>query len=118
MNSLPALLPATGANVGEGGRDSRSASVPGVLFDNALRGEPWLSCVVCSRRAPQKMGMTKITHVDFPPREVVSYTKETQTPVVTQQKPGDACVCVRVCVCGLDQGGGVNSVCLCLPMFT
>ncbi|XP_041117802.1 cytoplasmic dynein 1 intermediate chain 2 isoform X6 [Polyodon spathula] len=35
---------------------------------------------------PLKLGMAKITHVDFPPREVVSYTKETQTPVVTQQK--------------------------------
>ncbi|XP_041117800.1 cytoplasmic dynein 1 intermediate chain 2 isoform X4 [Polyodon spathula] len=37
-------------------------------------------------RGPLKLGMAKITHVDFPPREVVSYTKETQTPVVTQQK--------------------------------
>ncbi|XP_058889665.1 cytoplasmic dynein 1 intermediate chain 2 isoform X1 [Acipenser ruthenus] len=37
-------------------------------------------------RGPLKLGMAKMTHVDFPPREVVSYTKETQTPVVTQQK--------------------------------
>ncbi|XP_041117801.1 cytoplasmic dynein 1 intermediate chain 2 isoform X5 [Polyodon spathula] len=40
-------------------------------------------------RGPLKLGMAKITHVDFPPREVVSYTKETQTPVVTQQKEED-----------------------------
>ncbi|XP_029489470.1 dynein, cytoplasmic 1, intermediate chain 2a isoform X2 [Oncorhynchus nerka] len=38
------------------------------------------------RRGPLKMGMAKITHVDFPPKETVSYTKETQTPVMTQQK--------------------------------
>ncbi|XP_071211881.1 dynein, cytoplasmic 1, intermediate chain 2a-like isoform X1 [Salvelinus alpinus] len=38
------------------------------------------------RRGPLKMGMAKITHVDFPPKEMVSYTKETQTPVMTQQK--------------------------------
>ncbi|KAK6485078.1 cytoplasmic dynein 1 intermediate chain 2-like isoform X1 [Huso huso] len=40
-------------------------------------------------RGPLKLRMGKITHVDFPPREVVSYTKETQTPVVTQQKEED-----------------------------
>uniref|UniRef100_A0A4W5JGD1 Dynein cytoplasmic 1 intermediate chain 2 n=1 Tax=Hucho hucho TaxID=62062 RepID=A0A4W5JGD1_9TELE len=49
-----------------------------------------LPCVLklCStlRRGPLKMGMAKITHVDFPPKETVSYTKETQTPVMTQQK--------------------------------
>ncbi|XP_041922846.1 dynein, cytoplasmic 1, intermediate chain 2a isoform X2 [Alosa sapidissima] len=37
-------------------------------------------------RGPVKLGMAKVTHVDFPPREVVSYTKETQTPVGTEQK--------------------------------
>lgn len=33
--------------------------------------------------------MAKVTQVDFPPREIVSYTKETQTPVVTQEKEGE-----------------------------
>lgn len=33
--------------------------------------------------------MTKVTQVDFPPRETVSYTKETQT--ITQAKEGDSC---------------------------
>uniref|UniRef100_A0A4W4GXI3 Dynein, cytoplasmic 1, intermediate chain 2a n=1 Tax=Electrophorus electricus TaxID=8005 RepID=A0A4W4GXI3_ELEEL len=33
-----------------------------------------------SRRGAVKLGMVKVTHVDFPPKEVVSYTKETQTP--------------------------------------
>ncbi|XP_039613555.1 cytoplasmic dynein 1 intermediate chain 2 isoform X4 [Polypterus senegalus] len=39
-----------------------------------------------ARRGPIKLGMAKVTHVDFPPREVVSYSKETQTPVVAQPK--------------------------------
>uniref|UniRef100_H2V8L0 Dynein cytoplasmic 1 intermediate chain 2 n=1 Tax=Takifugu rubripes TaxID=31033 RepID=H2V8L0_TAKRU len=38
------------------------------------------------RRQTPKLGMAKVTQVDFPPREIVSYTKETQTPVVTQEK--------------------------------
>nr|XP_023661418.1 cytoplasmic dynein 1 intermediate chain 2-like isoform X2 [Paramormyrops kingsleyae] len=37
-------------------------------------------------RAAVKLGMAKIVHVDFPPRETVSYTKETQTPVMAQEK--------------------------------
>uniref|UniRef100_A0AAY4EJS3 Uncharacterized protein n=1 Tax=Denticeps clupeoides TaxID=299321 RepID=A0AAY4EJS3_9TELE len=37
-------------------------------------------------RGPLKLGISKVTHVDFPPRETVSYTKETQTPTQTQQK--------------------------------
>lgn len=32
--------------------------------------------------------MAKLTQVDFPPRELVSYSKETQTPVSTQPKDG------------------------------
>uniref|UniRef100_A0A3B5A3H4 Cytoplasmic dynein 1 intermediate chain 2-like n=1 Tax=Stegastes partitus TaxID=144197 RepID=A0A3B5A3H4_9TELE len=38
------------------------------------------------RRGTPKLGMAKVTQVDFPPRETVSYTKETQTPVMTQSK--------------------------------
>ncbi|XP_057191823.1 dynein, cytoplasmic 1, intermediate chain 2a isoform X2 [Triplophysa rosa] len=38
------------------------------------------------RRGPLKLGMTKMIHVDFPPKELVSYTKETQTPTTTAQK--------------------------------
>lgn len=34
--------------------------------------------------------MAKVTQVDFPPREIVSYAKETQTPVVTQEKEGES----------------------------
>uniref|UniRef100_A0A8C5PLE5 Dynein cytoplasmic 1 intermediate chain 2 n=1 Tax=Leptobrachium leishanense TaxID=445787 RepID=A0A8C5PLE5_9ANUR len=44
---------------------------------------------VGARRGPLKLGMAKITQVDFPPRETVTYTKETQTPVVTHEKEGD-----------------------------
>ncbi|KAK2504902.1 hypothetical protein MC885_010255 [Smutsia gigantea] len=37
-------------------------------------------------RGPIKLGMAKIMQVDFPPREIVTYTKETQTPVMAQPK--------------------------------
>uniref|UniRef100_A0A674CIV7 Cytoplasmic dynein 1 intermediate chain 2 n=1 Tax=Salmo trutta TaxID=8032 RepID=A0A674CIV7_SALTR len=56
-----------------------------------------------SERGPLKMGMAKITHVDFPPKEMVSYTKETQTPVMTQQKEGERVdifgTQLKLCVC-------------------
>uniref|UniRef100_A0A673H1D3 Cytoplasmic dynein 1 intermediate chain 2-like n=1 Tax=Sinocyclocheilus rhinocerous TaxID=307959 RepID=A0A673H1D3_9TELE len=38
------------------------------------------------RRGPLKLGMSKVTQVNFPPRELVSYTKETQTPTQTHHK--------------------------------
>ena len=41
---------------------------------------------VGSRRGPVKLGMAKITQVDFPPHETVTYTKETQAPVMAQPK--------------------------------
>ncbi|XP_051986155.1 dynein, cytoplasmic 1, intermediate chain 2a isoform X1 [Xyrauchen texanus] len=37
-------------------------------------------------RGPLKLGMSKVTQVDFPPKEVVSYSKETQTPTQTQHR--------------------------------
>ncbi|CAI9550458.1 unnamed protein product [Staurois parvus] len=36
-----------------------------------------------------KLGVSKVTQVDFLPREVVSYAKETQTPVTTHQAEGE-----------------------------
>lgn len=56
-----------------------------------------LRCANCElfcafRRQTPKLGMAKVTQVDFPPREIVSYTKETQTPVMTQQKEGDSLI--------------------------
>ncbi|KAK2536363.1 hypothetical protein Q9233_003131 [Columba guinea] len=36
-------------------------------------------------RRLHKLGVSKITQVDFLPREVVSYSKETQTPLATHQ---------------------------------
>ncbi|TRY77543.1 hypothetical protein DNTS_001960 [Danionella cerebrum] len=38
------------------------------------------------RRGPLKLGMSKVTQVDFPPKELVSYTKETQTPTQTHPR--------------------------------
>lgn len=41
------------------------------------------------RRGPAKLSIVKVTQVDFPPKEVVSYTKETQTPTMSEQKEGE-----------------------------
>ncbi|XP_059427712.1 dynein, cytoplasmic 1, intermediate chain 2a-like isoform X1 [Carassius carassius] len=40
-------------------------------------------------RGPLKLGMSKVTQVDFPPRELVSYSKETQTPTQTHHKDNE-----------------------------
>uniref|UniRef100_A0A6Q2ZQJ5 Dynein, cytoplasmic 1, intermediate chain 2b n=1 Tax=Esox lucius TaxID=8010 RepID=A0A6Q2ZQJ5_ESOLU len=40
-------------------------------------------CVSMTRRG-LRLGMAKVTQVDFPPKEMVSYSKETQTPTDTQ----------------------------------
>ncbi|KAA0713312.1 Cytoplasmic dynein 1 intermediate chain 2 [Triplophysa tibetana] len=40
-------------------------------------------------RGPLKLGMSKVTQVDFPPKEMVSYSKETQTPTQTQHKEAE-----------------------------
>ena len=53
-----------------------------------------LLCVF--RRVTPKLGMAKVTQVDFPPRETVSYSKETQTPAQTQAKKGNLHKFVRV----------------------
>ncbi|XDA75465.1 hypothetical protein R6Z07F_005629 [Ovis aries] len=42
-----------------------------------------------TRRRLHKLGVSKITQVDFLPREVVSYSKETQTPLATHQSEED-----------------------------
>ncbi|XP_058634594.1 dynein, cytoplasmic 1, intermediate chain 2a isoform X2 [Onychostoma macrolepis] len=38
------------------------------------------------RRGLLKLGMSKVTQVEFPPKELVSYSKETQTPTQTHHK--------------------------------
>lgn len=48
---------------------------------------------VC-RRGAVRLGMSKVTQVDFLPKEMVSYSKETQTPTEavshTDQKAGNS----------------------------
>uniref|UniRef100_A0A674A4V9 Dynein cytoplasmic 1 intermediate chain 2 n=1 Tax=Salmo trutta TaxID=8032 RepID=A0A674A4V9_SALTR len=39
---------------------------------------------VCVSRRGLRLGMAKVTQVDFPPKQSVSYSKETQTPTCTQ----------------------------------
>lgn len=47
---------------------------------------------VTYRRRLHKLGVSKVTQVDFLPREVVSYSKETQTPLATHQSEGELCL--------------------------
>lgn len=47
---------------------------------------------VTYRRRLHKLGVSKVTQVDFLPREVVSYCKETQTPLATHQSEGELCL--------------------------
>ncbi|XP_077712962.1 cytoplasmic dynein 1 intermediate chain 1 isoform X3 [Canis aureus] len=42
-----------------------------------------------TRRRLHRLGVSKVTQVDFLPREVVSYSKETQTPLATHQSEED-----------------------------
>lgn len=67
-----------------------------VLFlIDLLQGMPSLSkrlSFVTSRRRLHKLGVSKVTQVDFLPREVVSYSKETQTPLATHQSEGKLCL--------------------------
>lgn len=50
-------------------------------------------CVYVCRRGAVRLGMSKVTQVDFIPKEMVSYSKETQTPTETltqaDQKAGE-----------------------------
>uniref|UniRef100_A0A8C9WXS8 Dynein cytoplasmic 1 intermediate chain 2 n=1 Tax=Sander lucioperca TaxID=283035 RepID=A0A8C9WXS8_SANLU len=70
---------------------TKSAGTPSEAGSQDSDGAVGPSCakfeLFCAfRRGTPKLGMAKVTQVDFPPRETVSYTKETQTPVMTQQK--------------------------------
>lgn len=48
------------------------------------------------RRRMQRLGASKITQVDFLPKEVVSYSKETQTPLTAHLSEGEYfCMCVH-----------------------
>lgn len=59
------------------------------MWNNKIKCFFLILKLILFRRGPVKLGMAKITQVDFPPREIVTYTKETQTPVMTQPKEGE-----------------------------
>lgn len=48
-----------------------------------------------TRRRMQRLGASKITQVDFLPREMVSYSKETQTPLTAHLSEGE-CLCLHM----------------------
>uniref|UniRef100_A0AAR2LE00 Dynein, cytoplasmic 1, intermediate chain 2b n=1 Tax=Pygocentrus nattereri TaxID=42514 RepID=A0AAR2LE00_PYGNA len=56
------------------------------ITDPAMGMPLWLlMSSICSLRVPLRLGMAKVTQVDFPPKEMVSYSKETQTPTTHTQ---------------------------------
>lgn len=61
------------------------------LLQGILSFSKHLSFVTYRRRL-HKLGVSKVTQVDFLPREVVSYSKETQTPLATHQSEGELCL--------------------------
>ncbi|XP_067843629.1 cytoplasmic dynein 1 intermediate chain 2-like isoform X3 [Heptranchias perlo] len=71
--SEPSVVPPTSP-------PSKSVSTP-----SEAGSQDSADCTLGARRGAIKLEMAKITQVDFPPREIVTYTKETQTPVITQK---------------------------------
>lgn len=68
---------------------------PVLLLLALLQGMPSLFkrlSFVTYRRRLHRLGVSKVTQVDFLPREVVSYSKETQTPLATHQSEGKLCL--------------------------
>lgn len=66
-----------------------------LLLIAVLQGMPSLFkrlSFVAYRRRLHRLGVSKVTQVDFLPREVVSYSKETQTPLATHQSEGKLCL--------------------------
>uniref|UniRef100_A0A4W3IIZ1 Dynein cytoplasmic 1 intermediate chain 2 n=1 Tax=Callorhinchus milii TaxID=7868 RepID=A0A4W3IIZ1_CALMI len=71
ITSEPSIVPPTSPS-------SKSVSTP-----SEAGSQDSADGTLGARRAV-KLGMAKIMQVDFPPREIVTYTKETQTPVAAQ----------------------------------
>ncbi|XP_078260069.1 cytoplasmic dynein 1 intermediate chain 2-like isoform X3 [Rhinoraja longicauda] len=73
ITSEPSVVPPTSP-------PSKSVSTP-----SETGSQDSADCTLGPRRGSVKLEMAKITQVDFPPREIVTYTKGTQTPVITQK---------------------------------
>ncbi|XP_051883406.1 cytoplasmic dynein 1 intermediate chain 2-like isoform X4 [Pristis pectinata] len=73
ITSEPSVVPPTSP-------PSKSVSTP-----SEAGSQDSADCTLGPRRGAIKLEMAKITQVDFPPREIVTYTKGTQTPVITQK---------------------------------
>uniref|UniRef100_A0AAY4ERQ3 Cytoplasmic dynein 1 intermediate chain 2 n=1 Tax=Denticeps clupeoides TaxID=299321 RepID=A0AAY4ERQ3_9TELE len=91
VSAVPPPMSPTAKSAGTpsetGSQDSGDGAV-GPRY-NAGSHFPFLMLYCALRRGLIKLAMAKVTHVDFPPREMVSYSKETQTPVMTEQKEGE-----------------------------
>ncbi|XP_072903340.1 cytoplasmic dynein 1 intermediate chain 2-like isoform X8 [Hemitrygon akajei] len=73
ITSEPSVVPPTSP-------PSKSVSTP-----SEAGSQDSADCTLGPRRGAIKLEMAKITQVDFLPREIVTYTKGTQTPVITQK---------------------------------
>ncbi|XP_062908254.1 cytoplasmic dynein 1 intermediate chain 2-like isoform X4 [Mobula hypostoma] len=73
ITSEPSVVPPTSP-------PSKSVSTP-----SEAGSQDSADCTLGPRRGTIKLEMAKITQVDFLPREIVTYTKGTQTPVITQK---------------------------------
>ncbi|XP_059822629.1 cytoplasmic dynein 1 intermediate chain 2-like isoform X2 [Hypanus sabinus] len=73
ITSEPSVVPPTSP-------PSKSVSTP-----SEAGSQDSADCTLGPRRGAIKLEMAKITQVDFLPREIVSYTKGTQTPVIAQK---------------------------------
>lgn len=74
---------------------------------------------VC-RRGTVRLGMSKVTQVDFVPKEMVSYSKETQTPTEalthSDQKAGKMHKCMffqPFTLAESESNKNLNQICVC-----
>ncbi|KAM8934589.1 cytoplasmic dynein 1 intermediate chain 2 isoform 1-T1 [Pelodytes ibericus] len=87
--STPSEAGSQDSGDGTGGASARTAAPKKTLHWDTDPSVLQLHSDSDMGRGPLKLGMAKITQVDFPPRETVTYTKETQTPVVAHENEGD-----------------------------
>uniref|UniRef100_A0A8C6PYF1 Dynein cytoplasmic 1 intermediate chain 1 n=1 Tax=Nothobranchius furzeri TaxID=105023 RepID=A0A8C6PYF1_NOTFU len=75
-----------------GSQDSADGGAAGRTSVGITNTLVWI-VLFLSRRRMQRLGASKITQVDFLPKEVVSYSKETQTPSNPNQSEGKGQKC-------------------------
>uniref|UniRef100_A0A8C7ZUZ5 Dynein cytoplasmic 1 intermediate chain 2 n=1 Tax=Oryzias sinensis TaxID=183150 RepID=A0A8C7ZUZ5_9TELE len=92
VSAVPAPTSPVAKSVGTpseaGSQDSDGAAGPRTLHWDSDPSALQLHSDSELGHVTRKLGMAKVTQVDFPPRETVSYSKETQTPAMTPANKG------------------------------